>query len=60
MLYLRENIPSIHTGESTAIVFASGVNQGYVKALDAIMALANSVDAKKQTEEDLVNKGLEQ
>jgi hypothetical protein len=59
MLYLRENIPSISGADPTALAFSAGKNQGYIHAIDSIMELANSIDNKKPSEEELLNKGLE-
>lgn len=59
MLYLRENVPAIHGKDPTELAFSAGINQGYVKAIESIQALADSVDTKKVSEEDLLNKGLE-
>jgi hypothetical protein len=59
MLYLRENIPSINGEDATAILFSAGINQGYTKAIDAIVALSDAVDEKKKSEEDLLNRGLD-
>ncbi len=39
MLWLRERTPTIVTGDSTAIIFQAGLNQGYVVGLNAISEL---------------------
>lgn len=48
MLYLREQTPSIHAGDSTTIVFAAGITEGYKRAIDMISEVISLEEVKNE------------
>lgn len=57
--YLRATQPSIAGADSTAIIMAAGINQGYTRCVDKLLEIAEADDKKKVLDENLLNKGLE-
>lgn len=55
MLYLRERVPTIVTGDSHEIILQAGVVKGYNKALDTIPEVLGKTDDEQKLS-DLENK----
>lgn len=58
LLYLRENIPSVGGlgMDSSQIIFAAGVAEGYKRSFDTITSV---LTLRKVEDEDLENPGLQ-